>query len=164
MSVIGSKDVRNNSGGPFSECFIDNISLGLMQQTQGPADNNIPLCLQYGLVDGPHILTLNVTVFKGQAFWFDRIEYAPSASVALNNESIFIFGTDPALEYGTGWELDKESLANFTQTSKSTFAFSFIGALDPILSSFRVVDYEPNTLIPDRCLFQLVRCHSISIS
>lgn len=77
-------------------------------------------------MDGPHVLTVNATVMKNQTFWFDDIQYAPSASVPLDQAAIMVDSLDPQLHYGTGWGPLGNS-ANVTLVAGSIFTFDFIG-------------------------------------
>lgn len=110
---------------PTWQCFIDDISIG--SAPPFPAqENNWVFCQQDTLVDGPHILTVNATVMKKQTFWFDNIEYVPSASVPLDQEAIVVYNLDPQLHYGPGWG-SLGGNANATGATGSTFSFDFIG-------------------------------------
>ena len=77
-------------------------------------------------MDGPHVLTVNVTVLKNQTFWFDNIQYLPSASVPLNQAAIIVDSLDSQLQYGSGWGA-LGSGANMTTVAGSIFTFDFIG-------------------------------------
>jgi hypothetical protein len=77
-------------------------------------------------VDGPHILTVNATILKNQTFWFDNIQYLPSASVPLNQAAIVVDFLDSQLQYGSGWG-PLGGIANDTTVTGSTFSFDFIG-------------------------------------
>ena len=63
---------------------------------------------------------------KNQTFWFDNIQYLPSASVPLNEAAIIVDNLDSQLQYGTGWEALGEG-ANMTATAGSIFTFDFTG-------------------------------------
>ena len=77
-------------------------------------------------MDGPHILTVNATILKNQTFWFDNIQYLPSASVPLNQAAIIVDSLDSQLQYGAGWGALGGS-ANVTTQTGSIFTFDFIG-------------------------------------
>jgi hypothetical protein len=77
-------------------------------------------------VDGPHVLTVNVTILKNQTFWFDNIQYLPSASVPLNQAAIVVDNLDSQLQYGTGW-MPLEDIANSTSVAGSMLIFDFVG-------------------------------------
>ena len=42
-----------------------------------------------------------VNVSNQQTFWFDQIQYAPSASASLNQSFLRIDSTDPAIQYSS---------------------------------------------------------------
>ncbi|KAF9478490.1 hypothetical protein BDN70DRAFT_836032 [Pholiota conissans] len=129
VKVWGSNNLRNDSGvlDPTWECFIDHISIGATTPFQF-AENNWVFCEQDTLVDGSHVLTVNATVKKAQTFWFDQIQYAPSASVPLDNKTILIDSLDPQVlsAYGSGWG-SLGGTANQTTTTNSLFTFNFTG-------------------------------------
>ncbi|KAH9484547.1 hypothetical protein JR316_0004029 [Psilocybe cubensis] len=129
VTVYGLSNVHNDSGvlDPTWECFVDNKSIGNTSSFLG-TENHWVFCDQDALLDGPHILTVNVTVKNQQTFWFDNIQYVPSSSVSLENAAIKLDHRDPELQYGSGWNpyLDGTT-ATFTQTPNSIFTYSFIG-------------------------------------
>jgi hypothetical protein len=127
VRVFGTNNIRNDSGvlDPTWNCFVDNISIGPTAPFQY-SENNWLFCSQDKLVDGPHILTVNATVVKAQTFWFDDIQYVPSASVSLANAAIMVDSLDPQLQYGAGWQA-LGSTANMTSQTSSIFTFDFIG-------------------------------------
>ena len=125
--MIGSNNILNSSGvlDPTWDCFVDGISIG----PSAPfafAENNWVFCNHPGLVDGPHVLTVNATVLKNQTFWFDNIQYLPSASVPLNKATIIVDSLDSQLQYGSGWGALGGN-ANMTTVAGSIFTFDFIG-------------------------------------
>ena len=127
ITVLGTSITTNASGtqDPTWECFIDNISIGWNISAGSGAENNWVLC-QSNLQDGPHVLTMNVTVLHDQTFWFDQIQYLPSSKVSLDNSTVRVDSSDPAVQYGSGWtELD--GIVNLTQTTGSTVTYDFIG-------------------------------------
>lgn len=127
VTVIGTNNIRNDSGvlDPTWQCFVDDISIGASTPFIFP-ENNWVFCNQNSLVDGPHVLTVNATVLKNQTFWFDNIQYVPSASVPLDQAAIVVSHLDSQLQYGAGWG-ELGSIANMTLQNGSTFAFDFIG-------------------------------------
>ena len=95
IKVSGSQD-------PSWECFIDNTSIG-SNPASPTSENNWVLC-GGGFPDGLHVLTVKANVSDGQAFWFDHIQYDPSASVSLNQSLLRIDSNDSAIQYSSGWE------------------------------------------------------------
>jgi signal transduction histidine kinase len=68
------------------------------------------------LQDGPHLLTVNANVGNEQTFWFDQIQYAPSANVSLNQSLLRIDPSDPAIQYSSGlWNIVGNPI-NYTST------------------------------------------------
>ena len=102
--VYGTTITTNASGtqDPTWECFIDNISIGWFP-APSESQNNWILCGSNQLRDGHHLLTVKANVSNQQTFWFDQIQYAPSASVSLNDSLLRIDSSDPAIQYGNGW-------------------------------------------------------------
>jgi hypothetical protein len=71
--------------------------------------NNWIYCQNYKLKDGPHTLTLNATGTE-KTFWFDRIEYVPSATVPLDNKTISLASpSDGDLHFSAGWGFGQTS-------------------------------------------------------
>ncbi|KAJ3515507.1 hypothetical protein NLJ89_g1716 [Agrocybe chaxingu] len=127
VRVWGTNNIRNDSGviDPKWECFIDQISIGTTS-TFAFAENNWLFCEHNGLVDGPHVLTVNATVNREQTFWFDAIHYVPSPSASLDKAEILLDNRDPALGYGPQWQ-SLGATANMTTRQGSIFDFDFYG-------------------------------------
>ena len=127
VRVIGSNQIRNDSSATISDlqwsCSVDgvNINSTLPSRFLYPG-NNWEFCSSNTLTGGPHMMTVNATATNNQTFWFDRIEYAPSSSVSLQNKSIMITWNDPAISYGSGWN-HYVALSN-----NSAFSLNFYGA------------------------------------
>jgi hypothetical protein len=107
--VYGTSITTNASGtqDPTWECFIDNTSIGWSVSSSSignsstielGSQNNWPLC-EAQFQDGPHSLTVNANVSNQQTFWFDQIQYAPSASVSLNQSLLRIDSFDAEIQY-----------------------------------------------------------------
>jgi len=158
IKVLGTADVLNTSGvlDPTWECFIDNISIGASPILMSGLENNQVLCNNDSLVDGPHVLTVNATPINFQTFWFDDIQYVPSASVPLDQAAIIINNTDPRLQYaGPGWVPLSTSgpLSNVTAEPGSILTYNFIGVSlswygtiirgDPVLASYSIDGQTP---------------------
>ena len=56
---------------------------------------------------GSHLLTVKANVSNQHAFWFDQIQYAPSASVSLSQSLLHIDSGDSA---SSGWQFSGESI------------------------------------------------------
>lgn len=112
---------------PQWECFVDQISIGSRPPFQF-AENNWALCAYSSLADGPHTLTINVTINSNQTFRLDRIQYTPSPNALLENGDVLVENNDPALKYGSGWDSLADS-ANKTNQTGATFEFNFVGKL-----------------------------------
>jgi hypothetical protein len=143
--VYGTSITTNVSGiqDPFWECFIDNTSIGSFPSaanagSDSPTQNNWILCgggpPQFS--DGPHLLTVNANVSNQQTFWFDQIQYAPSASVSLNQSLLRIDSNDSAIQYSSGWQSEQLMIgttqlyhtSKYTQTDGSTLTYQFSGS------------------------------------
>jgi hypothetical protein len=105
---------------PSWECYLDGTLLSAVPFFP-EQNNNWLFCSQDTASDGPHIITVNATVLRNEPFWFDEIRYVPSATVPLDQESIFVDHADPQLQYGGGWQ------DGMTNTTGSIFTFDFIG-------------------------------------
>lgn len=88
-------------------------------------DNRQIHCEKAGMVEGPHVVTLNAT--NNNPYWFDFIEVIPSMTVPVGSaEAVFINSTDPLMQFGVG--RTKHSPGYITIQTNSTFEFSFYGA------------------------------------
>jgi len=128
VMIVGTNMFQDLSGvtNPSWQCIVDgNISLPSSNVTV--PENMLPLCDSGdgGLSDGPHVITVNVTVSNQQTFWFDYIQYFPSFSVSLAEVSLAIYTDDSQLHYGTGWS--PLFPGNMTCQTGSTFSFEFNG-------------------------------------
>jgi hypothetical protein len=131
IQIKGTSNRVNTSTGfdPSWECFIDKISIGATQPFQYP-ENNWLLCEQQLLVDGQHLVTVNVSqaTQAGRTFWFDDIVYTPSSNVPSDGAYTLVDNVDPAIAYGDGW-LNLGNVANFTSQTGAGFVFNFTGVV-----------------------------------
>ena len=127
-TVLGTSITTNASGtqDPTWECFIDNISIGWNFSPGSENENNWVFCQNDQLLDGPHVLSMNVTVLHLQNFWFDQIQYLPSSNVPLYNSTLRVDSSDPAVQYSSGWT-ESLDIVNLTQSAGSTVTFQFFG-------------------------------------
>ena len=127
ITVLGASITTNASGtqDPTWECFIDNISIGWNLSAGARTENSWVFC-QSNLQDGPHVLSTNVTILHQQTFWFDQIQYLSSSNVPLNNLTVRVDSSDPAVQYSSGWS-ELLEIVNLTQTAGSTVTYEFIG-------------------------------------
>ena len=125
--VLGTSITTNASGtqDPTWECFVDNISIGWHISKGAGTENNWVFC-ESDLQDGHHVLTTNVTVLHQQAFWFDQIQYIPSSNVSLDNSTVRVDSSDPAVQYSSGW-IELDGIVNLTQIAGSTVTYEFFG-------------------------------------
>jgi hypothetical protein len=127
--VLGESIMTNASGTkyPTWECFIDNINIGRNVSAGKCTENSWVFC-QSDLQDGLYVFSTNVTFLHQQTFssWFDQIRYLPSSNVPLDNSTVRVDSSDPAVQYSSGWtELD--DIANLTQNAGSTVTYEFFG-------------------------------------
>ena len=128
--VYGTSITTNASGtqDPTWECFIDNISIG-WSPAPSTNENNWILCgggpSQFQ--DGSHLLTVKANVTNRQTFWFDYIQYTPSASVSLNQSILRIDSSDSVIQYSSGWQSSDEPIS-YTQFSENTSYTQITGA------------------------------------
>ena len=134
--VYGTSTTTNASGtqDPTWECFIDNTSIG-WSPAPSTSENNWILCGSGQFQDGPHLLTVKANVSNQQNFWFDKIQYAPSASVSLNQSILRIDSNDSVIQYSSGWQFSDESISytqfsentSYTQITGATLTYQFFG-------------------------------------
>lgn len=123
--ITGTNQFSNPSGvtNPSWKCSVDGVSVPSANVTA--PENRLLFCEKNGLSDGPHVITVDVTVSNEQTFWFDYIQYLPSASMSLNQVSLSIDANDSQIQYGTGWS--PIFPGNMTGQTGSTFSFNFNG-------------------------------------
>jgi hypothetical protein len=123
--ITGTNQFTNPFGvtNPSWQCVVDGVSVP--SATVSVPENRLLLCEKTGLSDGPHVITVNVTVSNQQTFWFDYVQYLPSPSMSLAQVSLSIDADDSQLQYGTGWS--PISPGNVTGQTGSTFSFEFNG-------------------------------------
>jgi hypothetical protein len=133
--IVGS-NLNTNSTGVTWQCHIDGVLMTSILPTT--PENNLLLCEPSGnqldLTDGPHVITVNVTASDVRVFWFDYIQYIPSASVPLDHVALSIDAGYPQFQYGTGWGISQVpagdgnlTTGNITAVTASTFGFDFEG-------------------------------------
>ncbi|PPQ97527.1 hypothetical protein CVT26_006530 [Gymnopilus dilepis] len=127
VTVLGSNNRVNNSGtlDPSWNCFVDGSAIGPTPYFQY-AENNWSFCNKDSLSDGPHVITVNATVTSGHTFWFDSIQYVPSASDNLSQKSVLVDNHDSSLQFGSGWAA-LGGTANLTSVPNSIFTYEFTG-------------------------------------
>jgi hypothetical protein len=101
--LTGAIQVPRNSASANTtwECIIDGTSIAV--DDPAAVENRIEFCADTALTDGPHTLQVNAKGSSSQTFWFDHLQYQPSASVSLADAAIDIDTTDPMWGFGTGW-------------------------------------------------------------
>jgi hypothetical protein len=87
--------------------------------------NRLLLCYDQELTDSQHRLSVRTNVSTGHTFWFDYIDYVPSASVPMQSYML-IDNLDSAVTYGPGWKPLLDS-ASYTTTSGSECRLNFTG-------------------------------------
>lgn len=128
VTVMGTIMVTNASAtqDPSWECSVDNFAISVTSQAvfQFPR-NNIIFCQDLQLNDEPHVLTVTVISVSNQTFWFDQIQYLPSASVSLSQVTLRIDSTDPALQYSSGWTETNFASVELSNTTDSVVSNPF---------------------------------------
>jgi hypothetical protein len=106
---------------------VDKISIGSTPPFQYP-ENNWLLCEDLQLVDGPHVVTVNVTqaTVAGRTFWFDDATYTPSPNLSKDQAYVLVDNTDPDIIYGDGWG-PLGATANLTTQTGTEMKFNFTG-------------------------------------
>ena len=123
--VLGTTGITQSLHPPW-ECFIDNASIGPGIPPTDYPDNNVLLCEDRNLPDGPHVLWVQVTISNQQTFLFDQIQYLPSFNVSLDQSIVRIGSTDKAVQYSSGWQ--PVAGMNYTQTEGSSLTLDFSGS------------------------------------
>jgi hypothetical protein len=159
VEVYGTSNITmlpNNTPDPTLECFVDGFNIGREAPFNG-AGNNILLCDTNSLQDGLHNLTIIVTVQSPtHPFWIDKIQYIPSPNLQLDNRTILVENTDPAIQFDAGWSRLGD-IANMTTTPNSVAQVDFIG-------EYCRLSFDHDLYIISRNLYLVVRFHSNRIA
>jgi len=76
----------------------------------------------------PSNLTVEASGTSDNPFLFDRIQYAPDASVVLDNATVVVDAFDDQIQYSPGWSTDG-SISKQTSETTSFLNFEFVGTL-----------------------------------
>ncbi|KDR81160.1 hypothetical protein GALMADRAFT_116184 [Galerina marginata CBS 339.88] len=124
---------------PSWDCFVDGNGLNSSPPTF-TIENNWILCEIDSLSDGPHTVGVTARVSSpNNPFSLDRYQYVPSASVALDNATIYVNSTDAAVQFGSGWTPFRNHAGSMTQQNGAKVTFDFVGVQISWVSSI------PNT-------------------
>ncbi|KAF9559301.1 hypothetical protein CPC08DRAFT_637960 [Agrocybe pediades] len=126
--VYGTSVVQMTAAGtdPDWSCSVDGADITKLQANLFP-ENNFIICSGDSLSDGPHTITINAIVRQQTTFWFDRIQYIPSASVDLSNATVLVDALDSAVTLSSGW-MDMGGIGNMTQQNGAKLTLDFIGS------------------------------------
>ncbi|KDR67258.1 hypothetical protein GALMADRAFT_258429 [Galerina marginata CBS 339.88] len=124
VQIYGSGRPETQANDTSWYCGIDGVPVGRWTQSTTYPGNNILLC-NTNLFDGEHTITLYVGA-SDTSILFDRINYAPSANVPLDNTYIQVDASDPAISYSSGWQ-PLMDIATATQQPSAGLNFTFIG-------------------------------------
>lgn len=105
-------------------CIIDSDEKSTKADDPSEVDNRSRFCEQYNLFDGLHTLEVNAHGSTSQTFWFDHLQYIPSASVSLSNAAVYIDTNDPMWNFGPGWIRDSVGYATNQTGAKVDFEFN----------------------------------------
>ncbi|PPQ75095.1 hypothetical protein CVT26_011907 [Gymnopilus dilepis] len=108
---------------PSWVCSVDGTTIPTT--TYAISENRLDLCETDTLSDGTHTITVKVTSTDQHTFWFDYVQYFPSANANLDNVALSIDSSDSGINYGTGWTA--HAPGQMTQQTGSTLSFSFQG-------------------------------------
>jgi len=124
--IIGTHQASNSSGvtNPWFQCLVDGESTSVVAPSL--PENGLLFCEKDGLSVGEHQISVVVSVSNQQTFWFDYIQYLPTASVSLDNATLWINSTDSQIRYGTGWS--SNDVGASTSQNAATLSFQFTGA------------------------------------
>ena len=125
-------------------------------------------CEKAGMVEGPHVATLNAT--NNNPYWFDFIEIIPSMNApVVGAAAVFIYSTDLSMEFGVGWIA--YSPGYITTQSDSMFELSFYGAFRTLLMNSLSFLSALNQVLPSgtdfttkHSLLRLQRQHTQSMA
>lgn len=112
---------------PQWTCSIDDEELSTSLNTSD--GNNLHLCAST-LADGTHNVVLNISATEDEPFWFDYIQFLPSADMSLDQADV-VYGTDDSLiQCDSQW--DPMKVGTMTMKKGSTMSFDFNGTLPSV--------------------------------
>ncbi|GJJ15945.1 hypothetical protein Clacol_010224 [Clathrus columnatus] len=106
ISASGLANVTSNSKInplPSWECLINGISTGSMAAAAINLEQGWSFCTLYNIPDGFHELVINIISDGVVPFYVEYLTYTPSLNVSQENSLVVIDGTDPAINYISGW-------------------------------------------------------------
>ena len=138
----GPYGINSTTQYPTVQCFLDGSNDESIIYTypghgQISSDTNWVACIAKSIADGPHTLTVAVTVRNLQTFWFNLIQYTPSSTVPVSQAIQRIDSTDAAISYSPEWhKLDDQpddytllfGTTYYTHVTGQWLEFSFIGS------------------------------------
>lgn len=108
---------------PQWSCFVDGQPID-QSSNETVGNGQLELCSKANVLDGMHKLVVNVSATEDTPFWFDYIEYLPSAG-SLNQTDAVYGWDDPMIECDSTW--DKKKDWTMTTTTGSMMSFDFNG-------------------------------------
>ena len=135
LGTSGGPGATSTAPDPSWECFVDGKSIGFKTSLLY-RENWWVLCETDGLSSSSHTITVNVKV-KTQSFFFDSIQYVPSADANLDQSIIQVPAADAIMQYGSGWQ-DLRDIAKMSSSSGSKMTIDFSGTLHKILWAIEV--------------------------
>lgn len=124
VTVVGTNQFSANvSTSVLWQCFVDTESIPVISISPPPA-NRVPFCKQDGLPDEKHTIVVNATVSNQQTFFFDYLEYVPSANATLDQASIAVNWTDPQLIFLGNWSHLPEGPSTIQDGATASFHFT----------------------------------------
>ncbi|KDR71369.1 hypothetical protein GALMADRAFT_102720 [Galerina marginata CBS 339.88] len=129
VTLYGTIDAPTTSSSGETDltwaCSVDGTSIASFDTSATP-DNNLALCGSTSLSNVMHTLVLQATVSNSsKTFWFDELQYAPLAGVPLDNATVIVDFSDPAIQYGAGWTGINGGVT--TQSTETGLGFDFVG-------------------------------------
>ncbi|KAG5644964.1 hypothetical protein DXG03_007334 [Asterophora parasitica] len=125
LSPTYGNAINDAASRPPWECFVDNVSIGTSKLTPY-RENNWVLCENNHIGEGPHELTLNITMRRGTTFWIDYLQYSPSQEPP-DKSVIVVDSNDPALSYDGSWRQTVSGQMMQTTTKGGKAEFNFTG-------------------------------------
>ncbi|KDR76180.1 hypothetical protein GALMADRAFT_139913 [Galerina marginata CBS 339.88] len=126
--TVNHREVDTNGGANFSlECSIDGVTI--RHKAPSVLENNQVVCEAHSLSEGSHLIEITATISNSSnTFWFDHLHYLPFADVPLDDATIWVGPSDPAIQYGIGWaSLDDVDTVVMSPQTGAKAAFDFVG-------------------------------------
>ncbi|KAH9479245.1 hypothetical protein JR316_0007833 [Psilocybe cubensis] len=126
VQIYGKINQDNRSVSPTLVCALDGQQFN-SNNTNHATNDDDRLCEWHSDAQaGSHTVMLNFTDNGGDSLRFERILYRPDPTIPLNDVTIYVPHSDPAIRYEGDWKQVNGS--HIATNGQANISFSFIGS------------------------------------